>query len=195
MKKPFADLKKSEYADSIYYADLFKINNKMWMIMGYGKSDAARIASNNDRACDLSRDCVAIREESGSLYGRYDPGALSDPESDLHKFHKIDYVAYCLSPEQSDIRFKGGERFIDSCDLNFLSCLSVVYPYPAYSAQFCFTPKELEQLSDQNRRVEKFHEIVNAVSGCTLLIVPYMDTVEGKANLYRSYNNEHLILA
>ena len=27
--------KKSEYADSIYYADLFRINNKIWMITNF----------------------------------------------------------------------------------------------------------------------------------------------------------------
>ena len=37
----------SQNADPIYYADLFKINNKIWMVTGAGKSKAASIASNN----------------------------------------------------------------------------------------------------------------------------------------------------
>ncbi|WWW10908.1 hypothetical protein V7P26_07785 [Arcobacter cryaerophilus gv. pseudocryaerophilus] len=98
--------KKSEYADSIYYADLFRINNKIWMIMGYGKSEVARIASNNIEEDDISRDSTAIKAKDNILEARFDIGAINteldeETRNELSKFHKVDYIAYCLSPEQT----------------------------------------------------------------------------------------------
>ena len=67
---------KSEYADSIYYADLFRIDNKIWMIMGHGKSDAARLASNRIEEDDLARDSVAIKVKNNILFAKCDFGAV-----------------------------------------------------------------------------------------------------------------------
>ena len=46
----------------------------------------------------------ALAVKAGKLCGRYDLGALGmhhDEDSELHEFHNIDYIAYCLSPEQT----------------------------------------------------------------------------------------------
>lgn len=53
---PFGHPEASEHADSIYYADLFLINGRAWMITGTEKSAAGRLASNRDQANDKARD-------------------------------------------------------------------------------------------------------------------------------------------
>ena len=80
---PFSHLEMSKNADSIYYADLFKINNKICMITGFGKSQAARIAINKNNEADIARDAVAIIRENNILYGCYDPGGTNPVKKDL----------------------------------------------------------------------------------------------------------------
>ncbi|EOB2877147.1 hypothetical protein ACIL2K_004292, partial [Vibrio vulnificus] len=181
---------KSKYADSIYYADMFKIEGKIWVILGYGKSEAARIASNKDSDCDLSRDCVALAVISGELYGRFDPGALGsahDESSDLHKFHKIDFIAYCLSPEQTSEAFGNQELVLKNCGRQLMSDFSVVYPYPAYTARYVFSPVEIDELSNPLRRSSKFLELLNHADFDNLLLVPFMENIDSKAALYQNY--------
>ncbi|MCW8879404.1 MAG: hypothetical protein OQJ89_06775 [Kangiellaceae bacterium] len=184
------EFNKSEFADSIYYADLFRIEGKVWMIMGYGKSEAARLASEDDRACDLSRDCVALKVSDNELYGRYDPGALgayNDEDSELHKFHKIDFISYCLSPEQTNEVFVSTARKIIDCDPGLMSKLCVIYPYPAYAAQFAFSPEEIEELADSERRSNTFLKLITASNFKNLVLVPFMSKLESKAELYKNY--------
>jgi hypothetical protein len=176
---------KSDYVDSIYYADLFRINKKIGMIMGYGKSEAARIATEKQEADDLSRDCVAIRNNNGILEGRFDPGGINpEVDSELFDFHTIDHIVYCLSPEQTDAIFTSNEKKIVDCDLNTMTQLSVVYPFPAYIALSWFADLNVDYLQDPERRASKFQEVLQTCNFKKLGLVPYMPTVEDKAKLY-----------
>ncbi|MBD3611823.1 MAG: hypothetical protein HUJ13_05335 [Hydrogenovibrio crunogenus] len=184
------NLEKSYYADSIYYADLFRINNEIWMIMGYGKSDAARIASGKRSDDDIGRDCIAIRNNNGTLEGRYDPGAINPKAKDgLSDFYKIDHIVYCLSPEQTDEVFDSQDKVILNCPLETMMHLCIIYPYSAYAAQAVFSHDELAYLNDPARRSNKFYEIVSSCNFRNLGIAPYMNTVEEKAELYRQIAN------
>ena len=184
--------KKSEYADSIYYADLSRINNKIWMIMGYGKSEAARIASNNIEEDDISRDSTAIKAKDNILEARFDIGAINteldeETRNELSKFHKVDYIAYCLSPEQT-LEICNDQKKIIDVSLDKMSICSSIYVYPGCGAQMVFSQKELIDLNDTKRRITKFKEIVSQVKDIKLLFIPYMETLEEKANLYKEYN-------
>lgn len=186
--------KKSEYADSIYYADLFRINNKVWMIMGYGKSEAARIASNNNSNDDISRDSTAIKVEDNILKARIDFGATNmelddETRTKLSEFYKVDYIAYCLSPEQTLEVFNNSHRKVIDASLDDISYCSTIYPYPAVIAKYVFSEEEFFSLSDRERRIKRFKEIVAQTKNTKLLFVPYMETLEEKANLYKTYEN------
>lgn len=61
--KVFAHLQPSLFADSIYYADLFRFNKTIWMITECGKSKAAQLIIGSDKENDLRRDAVAIKAE------------------------------------------------------------------------------------------------------------------------------------
>jgi hypothetical protein len=64
----FSHLQPSLYADSIYYADLFRFKKTIWVIAGRGKSKAANLLIDN-KEDDIGRDSVAIKLENNILYG------------------------------------------------------------------------------------------------------------------------------
>jgi hypothetical protein len=194
-KNPFppghilAHLVVSDAPENIYYADLFQIENRNWMIQGYGKTTAARIASGKVVDAMYATDAVAIIRDGSTIFGRYDPGALSPNSDDLHKLHRLDAIAYCLNEEQTEkaYRPRGGVRTIVEADAKFLSNFCAIYPYPAYSAIHFFTEDELAHLANPLRMENRFLELTQDVVGTKFLIVPYMNTVEEKAALYSSY--------
>lgn len=178
---------KSEYLDSIYYADMFNIHGKVWMIMGCGKSTAARIASNKEENADIARDGVAITEKNKQLFGRYDIGAIgahADPASTLHAFHQIDFIAFCLNEQETEQIFGHGQRKLIATSAEKMAKLSVVYPYPASAAQFVCSPKEIETYAAPELRERKFKEIVSSTEFNNFLLVPYMASADEKAALY-----------
>lgn len=183
---------KSEYADSIYYADLFRINQKIWMIMGYGKSEAARIASNKNRDDDIARDATAIKVENNILKARLDFGAMNaeleqSKSDELHRFYTVDYIIYCLSPEQTENIYNQNERKIVKTTLEEMSLYSTIYPYSGTFAQAVFSNDELAYLNNKERRIDKFKEIVSQAKNVELLFMPFMDSIQQKAELYQKY--------
>lgn len=183
---------KSDLAENIYYADLFHIGKYVWMIMGYGKSDAARIASNRDSKCDYSRDCVAISTVNSELFGRFDPGAINtDIDQSLFTQRKIDIVAYCLSPEQTQEIYIEPKRDLEIIEINneLMSRLSIIYPWSAWAASDrLYSREELTYLRSPERRMDKFKSVTDQVKDVKFVMLPYMDTIEEKAALYTNYS-------
>jgi|LauGreDrversion4_2_1035121.scaffolds.fasta_scaffold752443_2 hypothetical protein len=112
----------SEHADSIYYADLFRIDSKVFMLTGSGKSIAARIASHENPNDDLARDGVTIVNINGKINGRYDLGAMcKNKPKDTYTFHELDFIAHSLTESQTKQIFSKENRkcifivFFDFC--------------------------------------------------------------------------------
>lgn len=184
---------KSEYLDSIYYADLFSIHGKVWMIMGCGKSAAARIASNKEEDADIARDGVAITEKNKQLFGRYDigaSGAHADPTSTLHAFHEINFMAFCLNEQETEEVFGDRPRKLIATTAEAMAKLSVVNPYPASAAQLVCSPDEIKTYAAPELRERRFMEIVSATEFDTFLLVPFMATVDEKAVLYVEHSKK-----
>ena len=188
---PFGHLEASEHADSIYYADLFLIHGRAWMITGSGKSAAGRLASNRDQAHDKARDCVALIREGDTLYARYDPGALCKEQplrDDLHSLHKVDVIAYCMSETESRQAYpEPAPLELVDVDNQLLSMMLAGRVYPATFAAHFFDHVTLQRLNDPRRRFERFNELTKGVETTRFLAVPWMPTVEEKADLYRSW--------
>lgn len=187
---PFSHLVRSDTPENIYYADLFRINNHNWMIQGYGKTTAARIASGKKSEAMYATDCVAIIRNGDTLCGRYDSGALSTKNPELHELHKLDAIAYCLNEEETIKVFKprGGTREIVDVGVEVIASICATYPYPAYFAQHFFTHHELLHFSDPLRMTKRFVELTRGVPNIKFLIVPHMPTIEEKAALYNNFN-------
>jgi hypothetical protein len=183
---------KSDLSENIYYADLFQIGKNIWMIMGYGKSDAARIASNRDSSCDYSRDCVAISTVNSELFGRFDPGAINtEIDQSLFTQRKVDIVAYCLSPEQTQKIYIELKRDFEIIEINneLMSQLSVIYPWSAWAASDkLYSREELAYLRDPERRMQKFKSVTDEVKNVKFVILPFMNAVEEKAAMYTNYS-------
>jgi hypothetical protein len=181
------NFKKSEYLDSIYYADLFKIEGKVWMIMGCGKSTAARIASNKEEDADIARDGVALIEKAKKLFGRYDvggTGAHTDPGSALHALHQIDFVAFCLNQQETLEAFGDKPKSIISTTAEIMARLSVVNPYPASLARHLCTSEEFAFYEDPKCRESRFLEHISSTGFSNFLLIPFMPSTEEKAALY-----------
>lgn len=174
--------------ESIYYADLFRINGKIWMIQGHGKSNAAMIATNNERADDLSRDATTIIRDKKDIYGRWDIGGINKEKPDLHKLHKLDYIAFCLDERMTDNGlFSGIKENIIETDLKTYVNLCSVYPYPGYIAgKQIFSDMELRYFSDRSLMALRFMELLYGEVNVKLLLVPFMESVEKKAQLYKT---------
>jgi len=177
----------SPNVESIYYADLFVVGGRVWMITGCGKSGAGRIASKKELAADLARDAVALVRDGNSLYGGYDPGALATKDGkpiDLHRLHKIDVIAYCLSADETATVYANRQIEIDKVDHTLVAALLSRMLYPAYVAQTLGSAEQLRWLQDPTRRHKRFLELTNAVDDVKFLVIPWMPSVEEKAELY-----------
>ncbi|WP_129106510.1 hypothetical protein [Arcobacter sp. AHV-9/2010] len=71
--------------------------------------------------------------------------------------------------------------------LDIMSILSTTYWYTGIGVNMVFSPMEVMYLNDRERRIKKFKEIVSQAKNIKLLLVPYMETLEEKANLYKEY--------
>jgi hypothetical protein len=189
-------LEESPTADSIYYADLFAINGRSWLIMGAGKSEAARIATDNAKDADIGRDCFALSRRGEELFARFDPGALvRNPEtsSTLHKWHKVDIVAYCFSESETEKAFANRSIALLEADNELVGYFASVFPYPAYLAHHFVSGDKLEWLKNPARRLAQFKVLTSGVRNTIFVVVPFMPTVEQKAQLYCSFEPSTLV--
>jgi len=187
---PVADLEASKYVDSIYYADLFKIKGKIWMITGSGKSRAGIIACNRDVENQIADDAVALIQDNKILYGRHDRGAV--PKDSIkrerdHRFYKIDYIAHCLTEEQSRDFYENKAPAIVEIDGKSLSLLLSERLYPAWQVRHFFSEEQCEWLANPKRRFDRFLELTNNIIDTKFLVVPWMKNIEEKAFLYTSF--------
>jgi hypothetical protein len=188
--KVFAHLQPSLFADSIYYADLFRFNDAIWMITGRGKSKAARIIIDKNDTNDLGRDAVAIKSENDTIFGRYDSGAINPNQEDLNKFYQINYIAHCLTENQSNTLkndLGASKLSITEVDNMLVARMLSAYPYPAPSIKHFFSEEECIRLWHPERRYNRFLEITDNCVNTKFVLVPWANTLEEKALLYKEF--------
>lgn len=183
--KFFAQMHASEHAESIYYADLFRINGKVWALTGTGKSDAGREATAKRPDDDLARDSVAFVRDGEMLMGRYDPGALN-PEmlNDLHALHPLGAVVYCLSEAETAKAFANRPLELVDVDPQTVGLMLTKSLYPASLAQHFFDANELANLHNQERRLRHWLKLTVGTSGVRWLLAPWLPTASDKGALY-----------
>lgn len=176
----------SPYVENIFYADLFTINGKNWMVMGEGKSTAARSACNKDPKCDLARDGVALTRNGDDLYAHFDLGASGVNAADPVK-HKVDAIAYCVEAKHSSKLFSNTGNVIVEADNNMVAAFASGWPYSGSAAMHLVTQQQWNELENPVRRLKFMTSLTDGVTSTKFLLVPYMPTVEDKADLYRNY--------
>ena len=159
------------------------------MITGCGKSKAAQFIIGNNRDNDLGRDATAIKSENNSIFGRYDSGAINPNLEELHKFHKIDYVAHCLTENQSEeLKDLGAMKLsIMEVDNHRVAKLLSSYQYPGFSIKHFFSEEECIRLWNPERRYNRFLEITHNCVNTKFVLVPWANSLEEKAILYKDF--------
>ena len=183
----FAHMRASEHAESIYYADLFRINGKVWALTGTGKSDAGRAATAKKRDDDLARDSVAFVRDGAMLMGRYDPGALN-PEmlNDLHALHPLIAVVYCLSETETAKAFANRPLELVDVDPETVGLMLSKSVYPASLVPHFFDDDEQAYLYNDERRLLQWFKLTASASSVRWLLAPWMPTAADKGALYAS---------
>lgn len=108
----------------IYYSDLFIINNKGCLVMGYGKSQICR-SSTGDSTKKICSDSIRLENEDGELIGYADPcmGILPFNKNVASSMH-ISHLIRMLSEEEtkqlkcSDIREIEKDQWAKLSDFN-----------------------------------------------------------------------------
>lgn len=182
----FAKLRASDHAESIYYADLFRINGKVWALTGTGKSDAGMAATDRKRDDDLARDSVAFLPENEMLMGRNDPGAINPERLDLHAWHPLVAVVYCLSEEETNKAFANRPLELVDVDPKTLGLLLSKSVYPASLVPHFFDDDEQAYLYNDERRLLQWFKLTASASSVRWLLAPWMPTAADKGALYAS---------
>lgn len=182
----FATLRASDHAESIYYADLFRINGKVWALTGTGKSDAGMAATARKREDDLARDSVAFLPENEMLMGRYDPGAINPELHELHAWHPLVAVVYCLSQEETDKAFANRPLELVDVDPKTIGLLLSKSVYPAPLVPHFFDDDEQAYLYNDERRLLQWFKLTASASSVRWLLAPWMPTAADKGALYAS---------
>ena len=183
----FAAMRASEHAESIYYADLFRNNGKVWALTGTGKSDAGRAATARKREDDIGRDSNAYVRDGVMLKGRYDPGAINPGllES-LHTFHPVVAVVYCLSEQETAKAFANRPLELIDVDSGTLGLMLSKSLYPPPMVQHFFDDKELAFLYDDARRLRTWLQMTSGCQNVRWLLSPWMPSADEKGALYAS---------
>ena len=177
----------SDKLDSIYYADLFKIKDQIWMITGAGKSKAARLASNYNKDADLARDAVAMLRDNNTLYGRWDAGAFN-PTKDIDPWYKLDFIAHCLTEEETQKFYSNKPAIIEEINNSLLATFlaGYIHIYPIFMARNLISIEKYMWLRDPQKRINRFLELTNKIIITRFMMVPWMNSIEEKALLYTS---------
>ena len=178
----------SEHAESIYYADLFRINGKVWALTGTGKSDAGRAATLSKQEDDLARDSVAFIRDGTTLMGRYDPGAINPALlNSLHTMHPLATVVYCLSEQETAKAFANRPLELVQVDTETGGLLLSASVYHAPLFEHFFDDNESAYIYNSERRLRHWLQLTAGATNTRWLLAPWMPSASAKGALYASF--------
>lgn len=152
----------------VYYADLFNINSKGCLIMGFGKSRTCRNYTGQSTK-EISTDFVCFEKSNNDLIG-YSGYALMarrpiNPKTDPHI--TINYILRMLNKEETE---QLGIQQITSVDLDTI-------------VKMCEFNVNFNQACD---RTDEFRSLISN-SNIKFLLVPWCDSMEIKGKLISNY--------
>lgn len=160
-----------------FYGDLFQICDWNVAIFGFGKSRAARLAAGRPLERQLATDDLNLRRDNDVLLAALDLGLHG--ERDVRpRWHRVEAFVRCLRENETANFFKSGVPDIVPVDLEqFIHASRWNIGYP-------LTVENLEERLAE--RVPQFRSLVQGAVD-ELFIVPWLETVEVKAELLRSH--------
>lgn len=153
----------------IYYADLFKINQKGCLVMGFGKSRTCRhyTGENTEEICS---DSIRLEVNNHKLFGYADAGMGYLPfNKDKAKNTEIKYLIRMLDKKET-VEFQC--EAIQTIDKDYFILLS--------------TSNIICGVADEKERMQEFSSLINDVD-LICIIVPWCSTMDEKGNLIRNF--------
>jgi len=173
---------------SIFYSDMFKINNRGCLFMGHGKSDCARIASNNSSMNEIGQDTICLSRVGNELFGHLEMSHV--PPTFKPNPKKIEVFVRCLSEEETQktfnkdslgILFANENSFFQACHFNITF---TVDPLHTISQSL---GSRYGEYADYEQRGIRFKKLISDLPDVEYLVLPWMPTVVEKATLLKTY--------
>jgi hypothetical protein len=167
----------SDHLQESFYGDLFLIGTNNVAIFGFGKTRAARIAAGNQLETELVTDHLLLRRDGKRLLAHLDL-ARHGEDSPLPRWHVVHAFARCLREDETKHAFAEQRTAIREVDIDTFiraSRWNIGYPLTAETLE--------ERLAERSPLFRKLVE--GAVT--QFVLVPWMATLEEKADLLRSY--------
>lgn len=158
-----------------FYGDLFQINGCGVAIFGFGKTQVTRMAVGYSVEAELVTDHLFLRRDGDVLLAELDY-ARHGRYSTLPRWHQINAFVRCLGGDETESVYKHGPRAIREIDLEtFIRACRWNIGYPMSA----------ENLGE--RLAEREPVFRSLVEGAVtrFALVPWMETPEEKAELYR----------
>ena len=152
----------------IYYADLFEINGKGCLVMGFGKSKTCR-SYTGDSTVEITSDYTCFEKCNNDLIGYSGYSLLLKHQIDKQTDHNtvVKFILRMLNNEET--------KFLKIKDITSVDLDTIV--------KMCEFNINYDQPSD---RSNEFRTLIQD-SGISFLLVPWCDSMETKGNKIRNY--------
>lgn len=153
----------------VYYSDLFVINGKGCLIMGFGKSKTCRFYTGEDTV-EICSDSIRLEKNEKKLFG------YADPTMGMLPFNKE-------NAKNSQIHYL--VRMLDEEETNKLGCKNIVEVNKEYYKEICdFNITYF--VNDEHKRREEFASLIEDIELCCIM-VPWCIDMETKGRLIKEY--------
>ncbi|MFT3801404.1 MAG: hypothetical protein QM766_09320 [Burkholderiaceae bacterium] len=175
------DLVLSPNPTLIFAADLATIRHRTWLLLNHSDLSAT-IESIGGTSRDIVVQggvCVDARlDDDGrpALFGRYDRGAMIPAQADttgVHRWYRIDVLAYCLN-EESTARLFGAEPLkMRSTRPSVLGRLATGDPYAGTWAKALMPDDDYRRAADPRKRARFLERLEQALPGLPCVLLPF----------------------
>ncbi len=153
----------------VYYADIFEINDKGCIIMGYGKSKTCRKYT-GESTVEITNDMACFEKSNNDLLGYSGYGLMMPPYSIDKQSAPHTIISYIL-------------RMLDEEETNKMNINQITSVNIDTIIEMCQFNINYGQSSD---RSTEFRNLIQS-SNITFLLVPWCDSMETKGNIISNY--------
>jgi hypothetical protein len=179
----------SPRADQIFYADAFVIEGRGCLVMGHGKTEMCRLATDKVRDVEIGPDHICLIREGDCLYAQFE--MIQTCDAYVPTPHPVHHMIRCLSDAETARAFGPGPRSLSLTDYDEfvrLCHFNITYnPDLLGALRSEMGPVRYGEFASPARRVERFRALTSGVPGMRFIVVPWMDSVEEKAKMLREY--------
>lgn len=174
------DLILSSNPTLIFAGDLARVAGRNWLLLGHSELSATLQSIGGEFRDVLAQGGVGIsagmQGEQPCLLGRYDRGALIPPEADsvqVHAWHPIDVLAYCLDRETTSRLFGNEHLEMRRTRASVLGRMTMQDAYAGTWAQALLSAEDYAQASNPRRRFRFLERVEASLPALPCFILPF----------------------